>query len=87
MLTSDGGAIYFMQREKTQNVSCILAGNRRGFSKSHRLEKNTSAVPGMKRFGEYYQIIVFATKGKIPRVLNRLPTDSPPLTDYTISEK
>ncbi len=40
-------------------------------------KKKTSAVPCDNRFGKHYQIIAFATKGKIPRVFNKLRIDPP----------
>jgi site-specific DNA-methyltransferase (adenine-specific) len=40
-------------------------------------KKKTSAVPSNIRFSKQYQIIVFATKGKKPRVFNKLRIDYP----------
>lgn len=77
-LTSDGGAIYFMQREK--NTEFVLRCLRESGWVLQNLivwTKRTSAVPGMTRFGKQYQIIAFATKGKRPRVFNRLRIDLP----------
>ncbi len=77
-LTSEGGAIYFMQREKnTEYVLGCLADTGWTFQNLIIWKKKTSAVPGMKRFGKHYQIIGFATKGKQPRVFNRLRIDPP----------
>lgn len=77
-LTSDGGAMYFMQREKnTEYVLRCLADTGWTFQNLIIWKKKTSAVPGMKRFGKHYQIIGFATKGKQPRVFNRLRIDPP----------
>ncbi|RKU27717.1 modification methylase [Candidatus Poribacteria bacterium] len=77
-LTSDGGSIYFMQREKnTEYVLRCLADTGWTFQNLIIWKKKTSAVPGMKRFGKHYQIIGFATKGKQPRVFNRLRIDPP----------
>ncbi len=77
-LTSDGGAIYFMQREKnTEFVLQCLRDSGWTFQNLVVWKKKTSAVPGMKRFGKHYQIIGFATKGKTPRVFNRLRIDPP----------
>ena len=39
-------------------------------------------MPGTKRFGKHYQIIGLATKGKTPRVFNRLRIDPPLPADY-----
>jgi DNA modification methylase len=72
-LTSEGGAIYFMQREKNaeQVLRCLrLSGWT--FQNLIAWKKKTSAVPGNFRFGKHYQIIAFATKGDRPRVFNRL---------------
>ena len=75
-LTSDGGAIYFMQREKnTEFVLQCLRDTGWTFQNLIIWKKKTSAVPGMKRFGKHYQIIAFATKGKTPRVFHRLRID------------
>ena len=77
-LTSDGGAIYFMQREKnTEFVLQCLRDAGWTFQNLIIWKKKTSAVPGTKRFGKHYQIIAFATKGKTPRVFNRLRIDPP----------
>ena len=77
-LTSDGGAIYFMQREKnTEFVLQCLRDTGWTFQNLIIWKKKTSAVPGMKRFGKHYQVIAFATKGKTPRVFHRLRIDPP----------
>ena len=77
-LTSDGGAIYFMQREKnTEFVLQCLRDAGWHFQNLIIWKKKTSAVPGMKRFGKHYQVIAFATKGKTPRVFHRLRIDPP----------
>lgn len=78
-LTSQGGAIYFMQREK--NVEQVLRVLREAgwiFQNLTIWKKKTSAVPCTNKFGKQYQIIAFATKGEKPRVFNRLRI-SPPL--------
>ena len=77
-LTSDGGAIYFMQREK--NTEFVLRCLREsGWTLPNLIiwKKKTSAVPGMVRFGKHYQIIAFGTKGKRPRVFHRLRINPP----------
>ena len=82
-LTSDGGAIYFMQREK--NTEFVLQCLREAgwtFQNLIIWKKKTSAVPGVKRFGKHYQVIAFATKGKTPRVFHRLRIDPPLPADY-----
>jgi site-specific DNA-methyltransferase (adenine-specific) len=76
--TSEGGAIYFMQREKnTQYVLRILQSTGWTFQNLIIWKKKTSAVPSSTRFGKHYQIIAFATKGKKPRMFNKLRIDPP----------
>lgn len=78
-ITSKGGAIYFMQREK--NTESVLRCLREtGWTLQNLIiwKKKTSAVPCSNKFGKHYQIIAFATKGQSPRVFNRLRV-SPPL--------
>ena len=77
-VTLDGGAIYFMQREKNVEfvIKCLLEAGWL-FQNLIIWKKKTSAVPGVKRFGKHYQIIVFATKGKTPRVFHRLRINPP----------
>ncbi len=82
-LTSHGGAIYFMQREKnTEFVLQCLRESGWNFQNLIVWKKKTSAVPGMKRFGKHYQIIAFATKGTSPRVFHRLRIDPPLPSSY-----
>lgn len=78
-ITSDGGAIYFMQREKnTEDVLRCLRET--GWSLQNLIiwKKKTSAVPVSSKFGKHYQILAYATKGDKARVFNRLRI-SPPL--------
>ena len=78
-VTSDGGAVYFMQREK--NTEFVLAALRNSgwtFQNLIIWKKMTSAVPSVNRFGKHYQIIAVATNGNRPRVFNRLRIDPPP---------
>jgi len=76
--TSPGGAIYFMQRERnTKFVLETLQSSGWTFQNLIIWKKKTSAVPSQKRFGKHYQIISFATKGKTPRVFNRLRINPP----------
>lgn len=78
-ITSDGGAIYFMQREK--NTEFVLQCLRETNWMLQNLiiwKKKTSAVPCSNKFGKHYQIIAYATKGRSARVFNRLRI-SPPL--------
>ncbi|MBI5301228.1 MAG: site-specific DNA-methyltransferase [Chloroflexi bacterium] len=77
-LTTDGGAIYFMQREK--NAEAVLRCLRdSGWTFQNLIiwTKRTSAVPSTIRYGKQYQVIAFATKGNRPRVFNRLRIDLP----------
>lgn len=81
-ITTDGGALYFMQREKNAQfvLQCL---HETGWSFQNLIvwKKKTSAVPCSNKFGKQYQIIAFATKGKKPRVFNRLRI-SPPLPPH-----
>ncbi len=78
--TVEGGAIYFMQREKnTKNVIEVLENSNWTFQNLIIWKKKTSAVPQEYKFGLHYQIIVFATKGEKPRIFNRLRINPPRL--------
>ncbi len=81
--TSDGGAIYFMQREKNSEhvLSCLRAA---GWSLQNLIiwKKLTSAVPMSRRFGKQYQIVAYATKGRRARVFHRLRIDPPLPANY-----
>ena len=78
-MTADGGAIYFMQREKNAEevLRCLREA---GWSLQNLIiwKKKTSAVPVASKFGKQYQIIAYATKGEKARIFNRLRI-SPPL--------
>jgi len=77
-LTCEGGAMYFMQREK--NTEAVLRCLREtGWTLQNLViwTKRTSAVPNTVRFGKQFQVIAFATKGKRPRVFHRLRIDLP----------
>lgn len=81
--TSEGGAIYFMQREK--NSEHVLACLREaGWTLQNLIiwKKLTSAVPMSRRFGKQYQIIACATKGRRARVFHRLRIDPPLPANY-----
>jgi len=81
--TVDGGAIYFMQREK--NAVPVLEVLRKTGWKFQNLiiwKKKTSAVPCNSRFSKQYQIIAYAIKGDKPRVFNKLRIDLPPLPEH-----
>jgi len=76
--TSKGGAIYFMQREKNaQYILETLEMSRWTFQNLIIWKKKASAVPCEKRFGKHYQMIAFATKGKSPRIFNKLRIEPP----------
>lgn len=82
-LTSQGGAIYFMQREKNaeQVLNCL---RKSGWNLQNLIiwKKKTSAVPGSNKFGKHYQIIAYAIKGKKTRVFNRLRINPPLPPNY-----
>lgn len=78
--TSNGGSIYFMQREKnTDHVMNILKKTGWTFQNLIIWKKKTSAVPQNNKYGLHYQIIVFATKGESPKVFNKLRINPPRL--------
>ena len=82
-LTSQGGAIYFMQREKnTEFVLKCLRETNWSFQNLIVWKKKTSAVPSNNRNGKQYQIIAFATKGEKPRVFNKLRISPPMPSNY-----
>jgi len=71
--TAEGGAIYFMQREKnTSFVLDTLAKSGWTFQNLIIWRKKSSAVPGKTRFAKHYQVIAYATKGDKPHVFNKL---------------
>ena len=77
-ITVEGGAIYFMQREKnTEQVLKVLRETNWTFQNLIAWKKKTSAVPSNFRFSKQYQIIAFATKGNKPRIFNKLRIDYP----------
>jgi site-specific DNA-methyltransferase (adenine-specific) len=86
-LTNEGGAIYFMQREK--NTEPVLRCLREtGWELQNLLiwKKKTAAVPVQGRYGKHYQIIAFATKGVKPKTFHRLRI-SPPLPAHYKQER
>ena len=86
-LSSDGAAIYFMQREKNaEEVLRVLRETGWTFQNLIVWRKKTSAVPGLKRFGKSFQVIAFATKGERPRLFNRLRIDPPLPAGYAERE-
>jgi DNA modification methylase len=77
-ITIEGGAVYFMQREKNaERVIKTLRAAGWNFQNLIIWKKKTSAVPSEFRFSKQYQIIAFATKGKKPRIFNKLRIDLP----------
>jgi site-specific DNA-methyltransferase (adenine-specific) len=82
-VTVDGGAIYFMQREKNaERVLRVLRKTGWTFQNLIIWKKKTSAVPSVFRYAKQHQIIAFATKGNKPRVFNRIRIDLPPLPEH-----
>lgn len=76
--SSDGAAIYFMQREKnTEQVLRVLRESGWHLQNLVVWGKMTSANPSVVRYGKAYQIIAFATNGNRARVFNRLRIDPP----------
>ena len=76
--TTSGGSIYFMQREKNvKEVIRVLEDTGWTFQNLIIWKKKSSAVPSNNNHGKHYQIIVFATKGRKPRVFNKLRIDPP----------
>ena len=77
-LTSNGGAIYFMQREKNAEFA-LEALRRTGWTLQNLIiwKKMASAVPCSNKYGKHYQIIAYATKGARQRVFNRLRIQPP----------
>lgn len=83
--TSEGGSIYFMQREK--NTEQVLKALREtGWTLQNLIiwKKKTSAVPCSNKFGKHYQIIAFASKGAKLRVFNKLRITPPLPPNYKI---
>ncbi len=75
-LTTQGGAVYFMHREK--NVEFVLRALREsGWSFQNLIiwKKKTSAVPVATKYGKQYQIIIYATKGEKAKSFHRLRID------------
>jgi len=82
-ITTEGGAIYFMHREKNADkVLTVLKQTGWYFQNLIIWKKKTSAVPCEFRYSKQYQIIVFATNGPKPRVFNRLRIDPPTPPEY-----
>lgn len=87
-ITSDGGSIYFMQREK--NAEGVLRCLREAGWVLQNLiiwKKKTSAIPMPNKFGKQYQILAYATKGTRARVFNRLRISPPLPSNYKIKRE
>ena len=86
-ITVEGGAIYFMHREKnTEFVLKTLRESGWNFKNLIIWKKKTSAVP-YPYFSKQYQIIAFAVKGERARVFNKLRVDAPPPPEYKYTRK
>lgn len=87
-ITSNGGAVYFMQREKnTEYVLKCLREAGWTFQNLIIWKKKTSAVPSKVKYGKHYQIIAFATKGKNTKVFNKLRISPPIPSNYKYERK
>ena len=76
--TIEGGAIYFMQREKNLKYVLNTLENTGWVIQNIIIwKKKTSAVPQRYRYGKQYQIIAYAIKGQKARVFNKLRIDLP----------
>ncbi|MEN9609847.1 MAG: hypothetical protein RLZZ628_661 [Bacteroidota bacterium] len=74
--TNDGGALYFMQREKnTESVLRVLRESGWIFQNLIIWKKKTSAVPVSNKYGKQYQVIVYATKSSKVKSFHRLRID------------
>lgn len=81
--TVNGGAVYFMQREKnTEQVLRVLRKTGWKFQNLIVWKKKTSAVPINSCYSKQYQIIAYAIKGEKPKVFNKLRIDLPPLPEH-----
>ena len=82
-LTANGGAIYFMQREKNaEHVIRVLRESGWTFQNLIIWKKMTSAIPSNIRYAKQHQVIAFATKGERPRLFNKLRIDLPLLPHH-----
>jgi DNA modification methylase len=87
-LSSEGSALYFMQREKnTEQVLRCLRESGWTFQNLIIWKKKTSAVPGTIRYGKHYQIIAFVTKGNRPRAFHRLRINPPLPAGYKLQRE
>jgi site-specific DNA-methyltransferase (adenine-specific) len=83
-VTDEGGALYFMQREK--NAEFVLRAMRETKWVFHNLiiwKKFTSAAaPSKIRHSKHYQIIACGIKGSVPKTFNKLRIDPPRLEHH-----
>jgi len=82
-ITTKGGAIYFMQREK--NTEFVLKCLREsGWTLQNLIiwKKKTSAVPVKGKYGKHYQIIAYATKEEKAKTFHRLRINPPLPLNY-----
>jgi DNA modification methylase len=87
-LSSEGSALYFMQREKnTEQVLRCLREAGWTFQNLIIWKKKTSAIPGTVRYGKHYQIIAFVTKGNRPRMFHRLRINPPLPAGYKLERE
>lgn len=86
--TSEGGVLYFMQREKNSEfvLRCLRES---GWTLQNLIiwKKLTSAVPSNIRYGKHYQIIAYASKGAKARVFNKLRINPPLPSNYKYERK
>ncbi len=87
-VTTQGGALYLMHREKnTERLLKVLRESGWNYQNLIIWRKMTSAVPSNMRYGKQYQVIAFVTKGERPRVFNRLRIDPPLPPNYKRQRK
>ena len=82
-VTTQGGALYLMHREKnTERLLKVLRESGWNYQNLIIWRKMTSAIPSNMRYGKQYQVIAFVTKGERPRVFNKLRIDPPLPPNY-----
>jgi site-specific DNA-methyltransferase (adenine-specific) len=87
-ITNQGGAVYFMQREKnTEFVLRILRETGWSFQNLIIWKKKTSAVPVATKYGKQYQVIVYATKGEKAKSFHRLRIDPELPASYKVQRE
>ena len=82
-LTDEGGAIYFMHREKKAE-ELLKALRISGWTLQNLIiwKKKTSAIPSPLRYSKAFQVIAFATKGNRPKTFHRLRINPPQPLGY-----